>query len=421
MDLTVDEYLEGLFSKEAHETPSDSVKEEDLEMKLPKWFDEDLFNRSRTFFFRFIYGLTTVPSHGLIIVFSVPSILKILVNSQRTSSKYTAYRRYVSTLMHMLSWFKYELKPGSVSWKSLEAVRTRHLRASRSAQMQNVGTVSQRDLALTQFGFIGFAVLMPDRFGVRQVSEGDWEAYNHFWKVIGHMIGIEDRYNLCRNNIEETRKVCQYVLDRVFTPCLENVPEYFEHMCRVMMDGLWAVNPVMESGSMLYLTKNLCNVPGYILTEAERISLQSRIKEQLNGKHEDIGVDSSLLVQKSKVEGLPQRAPLLLFLKDYETLDNSPEYRKLSIAAKYKIAIYSLTMNFYTTSIGRMLINIQYILSLIVADWFPYVAVLLYGFKNAYVDKFKESIKDKTVPRPNADYYKPQPPEPWYRMILRFR
>lgn len=43
------------------------------------------------------------------------------------------------------------------------------------------------------YGFIGFAVLKPDAFGVRQKNDGDWEGYNHFWRVIGHMIGMKEQ------------------------------------------------------------------------------------------------------------------------------------------------------------------------------------------------------------------------------------
>ncbi|KPJ15980.1 hypothetical protein RR48_10026 [Papilio machaon] len=98
---------------------------------------------------------------------------------------------------------------------------------------------------------------------------------------------LYNKYNMCRKNVEETREVCRLILERVYTPCLENVPEYFEHMARVMMDGMWAVNGGMEAGSLMYVTKNLNDVPGYVLTEAERIVLQTKLKEKLAGKHED--------------------------------------------------------------------------------------------------------------------------------------
>lgn len=79
------------------------------------------------------------------------------------------------------------------SWRSLLEVRTRHVKASLSAKLKGQGIVSQRDLALTQFGFIGFSMLKADKFGIRENYDGDWEAYNHFWRVIGHCIGLEDR------------------------------------------------------------------------------------------------------------------------------------------------------------------------------------------------------------------------------------
>lgn len=50
---------------------------------------------------------------GLVAVFSIPSILKVLVSTQRSNSEYTAYKRYYSTHLHTTSWFENDLKPGS--------------------------------------------------------------------------------------------------------------------------------------------------------------------------------------------------------------------------------------------------------------------------------------------------------------------
>lgn len=43
------------------------------------------------------------------------------------------------------------------SWKSLAAVRKRHICTSKHAEHAGVGYISQRDMALTQFGFIGYS------------------------------------------------------------------------------------------------------------------------------------------------------------------------------------------------------------------------------------------------------------------------
>ncbi|XP_013167359.1 PREDICTED: uncharacterized protein LOC106117542 [Papilio xuthus] len=404
MDLTAEQYFEGLMSDEAYETPSDSVNLEELEMKLPSWFDETLYNKGRRFFWRFCFGFGSVMMPGLVAIFAVPTILQVLVCSRRSSSKYTAFKRYIATFLHVKAWLSYDLKPGSLSCRSLYAVRSRHIKNGRAARLKNQGTVSQRDLALTMFGTIGLGVLKPDRFGIRQEEAEDWEAFNHFWKVIGYMLGMEDRYNMCRKNIEETREVCKLILERVYTPCLENVPEYFEHMARVMMDGMWAVNGATEAGSLMYITKNLADVPGYVLTEAERIVLQTKLKEKLAGKHEDIGVDASTLIEKSSLQETKYESRLL-YLRNYDTLDTVPEYKKLSYASKYKLTLSFIMTAFYKTYVGRVLLNWYYITALYMSEYFPYVAFFLYGIKNSYVNIFNDSPIEDSSPKVNAEYY----------------
>ncbi|XP_013143628.1 PREDICTED: uncharacterized protein LOC106107347 [Papilio polytes] len=418
MDLTVDQYMEGLLSKEAYDHPSDSVKLEKLELTLPDWYDEKLFKKGQRFFWKHCFGLSFVMMPGLVAVFAVPTILEVLADSGKSSSKYTAFKRYVATFLHFQSWLTHDLKPGSESWRSLYAVRSQHLRNGRAARLKKKGTISQRDLALTQFGVIGLGILKPDRFGVRQEDPQDWEGWNHFWGVVGYMIGLEDKYNMCRRTMDETRQVCRMILDQVYTPCLENVPEYFEHMSRVMLDGMWAVNGATEAGSLMYVTKNLADVPGYILTESERIALQTKLRK-LAGTHEDRGVDVSTLVQKCRVDGLPDLPPRFLYLKDFDSLESVPEYKKLSYASKYKLAVLSLLMAFYSTNFGRFVLNLYYKINMYMAEHFPYVAFFLYGIKKSYVDIFKDPEHDNTRNIPNSEY-KNQSPEPWYKVIVSF-
>lgn len=83
--------------------------------------------------------------------------------------------------------------------------------------------------------------------------------------------------------------MCQLLQDRVFTPCLENVPEHFEHMARVMLDGMWSVNPTVETDGFLYWCRVLSDVPGYIYTENDRLQLQIKLKKHLKGKSPDTG------------------------------------------------------------------------------------------------------------------------------------
>ncbi|CAH0713846.1 unnamed protein product, partial [Brenthis ino] len=408
MELTVDEFIEGIFSKNAFEQPSDSKKPEDLEMRIPEWFDEQQFNKARRFYWYNCYQLTTSMLLGLVAVFAIPSILRVLISSRRSNSTFTAYKRYLSTLLHTISWFENELKPGSVSWRSLMTVRSRHIKATLAANLKGQGIVSQRDLALTQFGFVGFSLLKPNKFGICQMEDGDWEAYNHFWRVIGHAIGLEDRYNICRKNMDETRQVCKILLDKVFTPCLENVPEYFEHMARSMLDGLWCINPTINVDGMIYLTKYLSNVPGYIYLETDRQDLQRLIKEKLNGKSEDTGVESSSLLSENLIE-IPKRTPRVLFLHDYDSLDTAPAYKNLPLAGKFKLALNYYVVNLYKSYIGRIYLNLNFKFSVLLMKYLPYLAFARFGIIASYVNIFREDPIDDQQPKPNSEYYKVKP------------
>ncbi|XP_032527850.2 uncharacterized protein LOC116778090 [Danaus plexippus] len=416
MDLTVDEFIEGLFSDEAHERSSDNISPEDFEFKLPEWFDEKKYKQGQRFYrdYSFMLSLSLMP--GLVSVFAIPSILKVLCGSRRSNSRFTAYRRYISTFSHIFTWYTKELKPGSLSWKSLQTVRIRHFRASRAAKMKGQGIVSQRDMALTLFGFIGFVILKPDIFTVTQLEVGDWEAFNHMLGVIAHMIGLEDRYNICRATVQETREVCKQILDRVFTPCLDNVPEYFEHMSRVMIEGLNASLTPLESNSLIYKAKYLANVPGYITTEEERIALQERIKKCLRGRSLDEGVDSSMLIEKSAIDGLTKNTKRILYYHDYDTLESAPTYKSLPFVAKWKLTLLDILREIHSLYIGRIFLNFYIKCLLFLAFYFPYIAIWRYGMQY-YVDMFKDSPVDDTELIPNSEYNKPQPPEPWYKVL----
>ncbi|XP_052739227.1 uncharacterized protein LOC112055256 isoform X2 [Bicyclus anynana] len=375
------------------------------------------FNRARRFYWDNCFQLTSSMLLGLVAVFAVPSILRVLVSTRRSNSTFTAYKRYLSTLLHVVSWFENELTPGSISWRSLLAVRTRHAKASVSANLKGQGIVSQRDLALTQFGFVGFTILKPEKFGLHEIEESDWEAYNHFWSIVGSAIGLEDRYNICRKNIQETREVCQILLHRVWTPCLENVPEYFEHMARVLLDGLWCVNPTIHLDSMIYWTKYMCDVPGYVYTEADRLKLQERIREQLKGRSEDTGVDSASLIAKAPFE-LPNNPPRLLYLHDYDKLETVPAYKRLPFPAKYKIGLKARIVALYRTYLGRLYFNMQYRFSLLLMKYFPYMAFFRFGVFQSYVNIFVEDPIDNEELKPNSYYYQPRPSPPLYKEIL---
>lgn len=78
-------------------------------------------------------------------------------------------------------------------WKSLKVVRQMHNSASNSGCSAALNRISQKDMALTQLGFMGFSIARPKFFGIYNTTDEEWKAFIHVWRVIGYLLGIEDR------------------------------------------------------------------------------------------------------------------------------------------------------------------------------------------------------------------------------------
>lgn len=75
-------------------------------------------------------------------------------------------------------------------------MRKKHCIVSRRSSEAGLGRISQLDMALTQFGFIGFTLISGDMLGVH-TSDEELHGLVHFWRVIGHMLGMDERYYIC--------------------------------------------------------------------------------------------------------------------------------------------------------------------------------------------------------------------------------
>lgn len=128
---------------------------------------------------------------GLLGLLAVPSIFNVLVATDKSSNELKAYRRYMATIFHTINWFRYDLKPDTECWRSIAKVRKIHYYSSKKTKEMGIGIISQKDMAFTQFAFMGFFVLKREELGV-QYDEEDLDAFCHFWRVLGYMLGIKD-------------------------------------------------------------------------------------------------------------------------------------------------------------------------------------------------------------------------------------
>lgn len=79
-------------------------------------------------------------------------------------------------------------------WKSVEAVRYRHNCASKKGYKHGLGRISQMDMGLTQLGFFGMVLMQGPKVGVHSAKKEDFEGMLHVWKVIGHVLGVDERW-----------------------------------------------------------------------------------------------------------------------------------------------------------------------------------------------------------------------------------
>lgn len=80
---------------------------------LPSWYNEEKYKTGQKYFRDNRFGHMMSNFCGLLTLIGEPKGLKILMSTEKSSTKETARRRYVSTTLHMLSWYEIDLSPGS--------------------------------------------------------------------------------------------------------------------------------------------------------------------------------------------------------------------------------------------------------------------------------------------------------------------
>ena len=91
----------------------------------------------------------------------------------------------------------------------------------------------------TQFAFMGLPLLYPEKFGMAGASDGELEGFVHFWRCIGWMLGLDDRFNFCQlDNLSDARRWASYFVQQLVLPMLKiSLREEYEQMGRVVVLG----------------------------------------------------------------------------------------------------------------------------------------------------------------------------------------
>ncbi|XP_071554093.1 uncharacterized protein [Temnothorax nylanderi] len=227
---------------------------------LPEWYEENIYKEAQNYYKRNMLSIVAAATVGLILVFAVETILKVLLCTKRSSSTCSAFKRYAETVLHLHNIATCDPSNTNSKWyKSMNAIRWHHKIGTMKSKNAGHGEITQRDMVLTQYGFVGFIYNAPKNFGLSNTLEED-EAFNHFWRVNAYMLGISDRFNLCRKNAKETTELCQK-LKKLYGTYLSKVSSEFDEITTYALDAFWYIDITADKESFLSLTYKLHDLP----------------------------------------------------------------------------------------------------------------------------------------------------------------
>ncbi|XP_012061873.1 PREDICTED: uncharacterized protein LOC105625144, partial [Atta cephalotes] len=146
------------------------------------------------------------------------------------------------------------------SWyKSMNSIRWHHKISTKMSKKAGIGEIYQKDMVLTQFGFLGYIFTSSKYFGLNITLEEE-EAFNHFWRVNGYMLGITDKLNLCRKNAKETTELCYKIKDLYKTYLSNGSPEFYEVTLNTL-NAVWYVDVTSDIDSFMAFAYKLHGLP----------------------------------------------------------------------------------------------------------------------------------------------------------------
>lgn len=218
------------------------VNQPDISIK-PAWLDEDLFRNAGSVYERHFMGMNFAHLSGLLLLVRVDSIYKTLSATGESDSVSKLFKRYYHTVKHIKTWYEGDIfEKNSDAYRSLLIVRGMHNKVSsklndearsrpiENGRVQNANEtsklvakqesgdkglhISEYDVMITQFAFIGFIVTNPNKMGlIDNFSARDLDSLLHFWRIVGYYLGASDELNLCSYKRDDVIGLCNAITE----------------------------------------------------------------------------------------------------------------------------------------------------------------------------------------------------------------
>ncbi|KAL7642982.1 UNVERIFIED_CONTAM: hypothetical protein RMT77_006272 [Armadillidium vulgare] len=273
----------------------------------PKWLDQNLFNEGRLFYKKYLFCIFLAEYFGLITGAAFKRLLVPVIFTKQSDTPVKSLNRLISTVRHVITWFEEDVwDEESKGFEDLMIVRKTHKivsskintipdahlvydemrRYERASQCpfkslsverhlsttlietkldsnsEQIQYLSQFDMALTQYLFFGIVLSHPKEVGLWWVTDKELEGFVHFWRGIGWLLGIEDKYNLCSGSLENVKSLCHEIEERIIKNELLNLDDVGFAMADITIRGTNKVLPAISFPSVFLYILNIFNVDG---------------------------------------------------------------------------------------------------------------------------------------------------------------
>ena len=263
---------------EPHDTNVIDVEEEEEEEAM----DEEEDKLVKEFYHRNLFAFFVSMLSGLLCLMFVPSIARVHHSTGTTKSASGSFRRYLSTVNHVMSWYASGEGSGEERRRSLREVRLLHHRAAavtgRRTGRSASAAMTQFDMAVSQWSFVGPMLARPERWGAGAATREELEALVKMWRGVGRTLGLRDRFNLMGSGgevcLEEATANCREMQRLVVVPNLargDTEESGSEELGRFVLEGTALINPGIRPRAFLAFAFRQLGVPTW-LERKERCS-----------------------------------------------------------------------------------------------------------------------------------------------------
>lgn len=197
-----------------------------------------------------------------------PDVLEPLLATGNCKDIPSIFQRFLKTSLHINSWYEEDVfDPSTKAYKSIRYTRVKHKRVQSmmtdkfmvpGANGEPVKWITQWDMALSQFSFIGLAILHPSRSGFIAASRQELELINYYWRVLGHLMGIRDEFNVCHfDNHEDTVELNRLIMEHGYKATFRETPfPQGIEMCKALCIAFSYFTPQVSFNSMVHWWKD---------------------------------------------------------------------------------------------------------------------------------------------------------------------